>query len=108
MTLVELMTVIVVLAVLGTISVSTYRSYTLRANRTDATTMLLRIQVAQEKFFLQNNRYATSDELTGHRRQVWARTRQTGETPNGHYTITLDGDDTHYTATATAQNGQTE
>ena len=58
-TLIELMIVVVVLAILGSISVSTYRRYMLRANRTDATTMLLRIQVAQEKFFLQNNGYAT-------------------------------------------------
>ena len=108
-TLIELMIVIVVLAILGGISVSTYRRYTLRANRTDATTMLLRTQVAQEKFFLQQNRYATSDELTtAPPAGLGLGLGSAGETPNGYYVITLDGDDTHYTATATAQNGQTE
>src|ERR1041385_1494678 len=55
MTLVELLTVMVVLAVLASVSVSSYRRYMIRANRTDATTSLLRTQVAEEKYFLQNN-----------------------------------------------------
>lgn len=108
-TLVELLIVIVVLAVLSTISVATYRSFTLRANRTDATTTLLRIQVAQEKFFLQNNRYASgSGELTGAPPAGLGVGLRTGDlTPNGYYAITLDAaDDTHYTATATATAGQ--
>jgi len=37
-----------------------YRRYVLHANRTDATSALLRIQVAQEKYFLQNNTYTTN------------------------------------------------
>lgn len=106
-TLIELMVVVVVLAILGSISVSTYRRYMLRANRTDATTMLLRIQVAQEKFFLQNNGYADGAELTGDPPAGLGFASST--TPNGHYTIELDApDDTHYTATATATGGQTQ
>jgi type IV pilus assembly protein PilE len=61
-TLIELMTVVVVLAILASIAVPAYRSYLLRSHRTDATIALLRIQAAQEKFFLQNMRYA--DDLT--------------------------------------------
>jgi len=57
-TLIELMVVIGVVAVLGSIAVSTYRSYILRTNRTDGRMALLAIQVAQEKYFLQNNQYA--------------------------------------------------
>lgn len=60
-TLIELLTTLVVLAVLAAIAVPTYRSHVLRAQRTDATTALLRIQGAQEKFFVQNARY--SDRL---------------------------------------------
>ena len=57
-TLIELMVVVAVVAILGTIAVSTYRSYILRTNRTEARMALLATQVAQEKYFLQNNQYA--------------------------------------------------
>lgn len=56
-TLIEAMTVVVVLAILAAIAVPSYRSYLLRAQRTEATTTLLRIAAAQEKYFLQHNRY---------------------------------------------------
>jgi type IV pilus assembly protein PilE len=57
-TLIELMIVIGVVAILSTIAVSSYRTYVRRANRTEARLILLAVQVAQEKFFLQNNAYA--------------------------------------------------
>lgn len=57
-TLMELLIVVVVIGILASIAVPSYRNYVIRTNRTDATTMLLRIQSAQEKFFLQNNQYA--------------------------------------------------
>jgi type IV pilus assembly protein PilE len=57
-TLIELMVVIAVIAVLANIALATYRNYILRANRTEGRMALLSIQVAQEKFFLQNNTYA--------------------------------------------------
>jgi len=62
-TLVELMVVVVIVAVLASISVPAYRSYLLRAQRSDGKTELLRINAAQEKFFLQAKRYATDAEL---------------------------------------------
>ena len=58
-TLIELMTVLVVIAILASIAVPSYRSYLLRAQRSEATTVLLHIQSAQEKYFVQNNVYAT-------------------------------------------------
>ena len=58
-TLIELMTVLVVVAILASIAVPSYRTYLLRAQRSEATTVLLHIQSAQEKFFVQNNAYAT-------------------------------------------------
>jgi type IV pilus assembly protein PilE len=57
-TLIELMVVIAVIALLSNIALATYRSYILRANRTEGRMALLSTQVAQEKFFLQNNSYA--------------------------------------------------
>jgi type IV pilus assembly protein PilE len=109
-TLIELMIVVVVLAILGSISVSSYRRYLLRSNRTDATAMLLRIQVAQEKFFLQNNGYADGGQLTdAPPAGLGIGVDADGVTPGGFYTIALERPDaTHYTATATAREGQTQ
>ena len=64
MTLIELMVVIAVLGILGTVAVGSYRSYLLRSNRTEARVALLKVQSQQEKFFLQNNRYANNSELS--------------------------------------------
>lgn len=105
MTLVELLTVVAILAIISSIAVSSYRNYTLRANRTEAKSALLRVQVAQEKFFLQKNRYADGDELSD------APPDGLGvpeTTPNSYYAIAVETDEagTSYTATATAQNGQ--
>ncbi|MFO7278394.1 MAG: type IV pilin protein [Pseudomonadota bacterium] len=59
-TLVELMIVVMIVAILASIAVPSYQQYVLRTNRTDATSALLRIQAAQERFFLQNNRYSSN------------------------------------------------
>ncbi len=56
-TLIELLTVIVIVAILASIAVPSYRNYLIRAQRTEATTALLNLQAAQEKFYLQNNAY---------------------------------------------------
>jgi type IV pilus assembly protein PilE len=64
-TLAELLIVVVIIGILASIAVPSYRRYVMRTHRTDATTMLLRIQAAQEKFFLQNNQYAPSIAALG-------------------------------------------
>ena len=56
--LIELMVVVAIFAIISTIAVNSYRRYTLRATRTEGRLALLAIQVAQEKYFLQNNQYA--------------------------------------------------
>ncbi len=106
-TLIELMVVIVVVAILGSIAVSSYRSYLLRTNRTEARMALLRVQAAQEKFFLQNNRYADNGELGT---APPAGLGVPASTPSGYYAITIseDSTDTTYTAIATATGGQAQ
>lgn len=62
-TLIELMVVMVVLAIIMGFGVPGYRQYIMRANRADATTALLRIAAAQERFFIANGAYATTNAL---------------------------------------------
>ncbi|MGH8239813.1 MAG: type IV pilin protein [Steroidobacteraceae bacterium] len=105
-TLLELMAVVLILGILTTISVSSYRGYLLRTNRTDARMQLLRVQAAQEKYFLQNNRYADTGELST--APAAGGLGIPAATPGGHYAITLARPTTTtYTATATAVGGQT-
>jgi type IV pilus assembly protein PilE len=108
-TLLELMAVVVIVGILGTLAVNSYRGYLLRTNRTEARMALLQVQAAQEKFFLQNNRYATSAELTLATTADPPGLGVSATTPTGKYAITLARPTTTtYTATATAQGGQTE
>lgn len=105
MTLVELLTVVAVVAILSTFAVSSYRNSVLRAHRTDARSAVLRIAAQQEKFFLQNGRYAGPGELT------LAPPNGLGisaETEGGQFAVAITNRDTarDFTATATAQAGQ--
>ena len=79
-TLMELLIVVVVIGILASIAVPSYRRYVMRTHRTDATTMLLRIQAAQEKFFLQNNQYAPDVPALG----------VSAVTDGGKYNIVID------------------
>lgn len=108
-TLLELMAVVLIVGILGTIAVNSYRGYLLRTNRTEARMALLQVQTAQEKFFLQNNRYADSTELTPAPTASTPGLGVPATTPSSYYTITLARPTTTtYTATATAINGQTK
>src|SRR5262245_49539702 len=58
-TLIELLTVVIVVAVLASLSIPSYRRYLLRAQRSDGTTALLRLAAAQEKHYIQYGTYVT-------------------------------------------------
>ncbi len=57
MTLIELLVVVALVAILTFAAVPSYRAYAVRAHRVEATTALLALSAAQEKFYLQNNTY---------------------------------------------------
>jgi len=62
--LIELMMVIAIFSIIMTLSVGGYRQHLLRTNRSDATAALLRIAAAQERYYLDHDRYAEAlDEL---------------------------------------------
>ncbi len=99
-TLIELLVTVTVAVILISIAVPNYRSYVQRANRSDATTALLRIAAAQEKFYIQNNTYTTDLSAAG---------LGIPGTDNGYYTLSLaaagGGLTVGYTATAAAKTG---
>jgi len=65
-TLIELMIVVVIVAVLGAIALPAYQQYARETKRADAQSALLRIANLQEKFFSNNNQYATSTTTLGY------------------------------------------
>ncbi len=110
-TLIELMVVVVVVANHATNAVPRYSHYMLRTHRTDGRAHLLRVQVAQEKFFLQNNTY-TTNLTAAPPAGLGMALGAGGVTPDGHYLITVapraPGIGTSYAATATATGGQAQ
>lgn len=100
MTLIELMIVVVVIAVLASIAIPSYRQYVLRSHRVEAKAALLNLAAAQEKFYLQNNTYATDSQL------ATAPPNGLGlSTPTEHGWYEIDiiaADATGFSATATA------
>jgi type IV pilus assembly protein PilE len=59
-TLIELMIVVVIIGILAAVALPAYRQYVVRADRVEATSALLQIAAAQEKWYLQHNTYTTS------------------------------------------------
>ena len=109
-TLLELMAVIVILGVLASIAVPSYRTYVLRAQRSEATAMLSRVAAAQEKFYLQNNSYTTVIAGTG--TDSLKLFNSGNVTEHGWYQVGIDpsplagGLAVGYVATVTAVSGQ--
>jgi type IV pilus assembly protein PilE len=60
-TLMELLTVVVVIGILSAISVPTYRSYVIRAQRTEAKNALMSTAAALERCFTRFNAYDDGD-----------------------------------------------
>lgn len=103
-TLLELMAVVVIIGILASIAIPSYRTYLLRAQRTDATTALLRVAAAQEKFYLQNNTYASDDLLT----KAPPDGLGISQTEHDYYALKITKEDNltvDYVVTATARSG---
>ncbi len=101
-TLLELMIAVVIIAILVGIAVPTYLTFVKKSRRNDAVQALLSMQLAQEKYRLNNNSY-------GDLSQIWGGATTTA---GGYYTLAISGTSaTGYTLTATAtgtQVGDTE
>ncbi len=109
MTLVELLVVMVVIGILGTIALNSYRNYVMRANRTEARLTLLAIQTAEEKWFVQNSQYAQdiATLVAAPPGGLGIQLTAAGVTPGGNYTISFTAASaTAYTVQAAAMGSQ--
>ena len=99
--LLELLIVVVLAAIIMSLGIPSYREYSMRANRADATSALLRIGTAQERFFLAEDSYTTDLAEVGF---------GGGTTDREFYNLDIQpaagGIAAGYTVTATAAAGQ--
>ena len=66
LSLIEVMVGVVVLAIIGTVSLPSFRQYSVRGNRTVAKTVLSQIAQQQEDWFSDHKTYATRLSLLGY------------------------------------------
>ena len=96
-TLVELLIAVAIIAIVAALAVASYRHYLLQGSRTDAMRTLLAIQLAEEKYRMNNTNYGTLA-------QVW---NGVTATEGGHYTLSISNvSGTTFTVTATATGSQ--
>ena len=81
-TLIELMIVVVIVAVLAAIAYPAYQQYARETKRSDAHAALLRLATLQEKFFSDNNQYATSATTLGY-------PANPAISPEGHWSVAI-------------------
>ncbi len=100
-TLLELMIVVVIIGILAAVAYPNYREFAARAKRTEARAMLLDIAIAQERFYLNNNRFADMGEL-GYPNDPMI-------TDSDSYSVTVTANDaSDFSATATYRLGGEE
>jgi len=100
------MIALAIAGVLACMAVPTYRSYVLRANRTDARAALLALAAAQEKYYLQCNRYTASLDDSRVTDCSTSNLRFPASSERGLYTLTVTAADaSSWSATATVASG---
>ena len=77
------MIVVAIFSIIMTLSIGGYRQHLLRTNRSDATAALLRIAAAQERHYLDHDRYAEALDELGF----------SATSERGYYLLTLQSDD---------------
>lgn len=95
--LVELLIVVTVLGIMGAIAIPSYSNYVIRSNRSEGKALLMDAAARQERFFAQNNVYASSvSDL-----------RLDTQSSNKLYTLSIPtASTTDYKLQATPQNAQ--
>ena len=99
LTMIELLIVLTILGILALLALPSFSEYVMRSRRSEGTTALNNINLAQGKYRSNNAAYANLATL-------WPGTTST---ENGHYDLAITSQTaTGYTATATAKNGQVD
>lgn len=97
-TLIELMIAVVIVAILTGIAFPSYQRYVLRSHRVEAQALLSEAAARQERYYSQNNAYASTAAALNMTSQVNALQ---------YYSLAISNvTDTSYTLTATAQGAQ--
>lgn len=105
-TLLELMITVAIVAIVAALALPSYSDQVRKTYRAEARQTLMRLATAQERFYTNCNRYATS--LSGAQANCagLGQAAASIDSENGYYAITLAGDGSTFTLTATAQHGQ--
>ena len=94
-TLLEILVVVLIVGLIASLALPTYRQHLVRVHRSEATTGLYAISAAEERFYLRQGHYTA--ELSG-------------IPPDGHYNfevaVASDGQSFVATATPTREGGQ--
>ncbi len=94
-TLIELMIVVAVIGILASIAYPSYQDYIRKARRIDAQSVMLDIQLQQEKYRVNHVSYGSLTDL--------------GSFPSDYYTFAISGNTASaYTITATAKAGTSQ
>lgn len=96
-TLIEVMIVVVILGILAAIALPNYQQYVIRSNRTEGMALLNDAAARQERYFSQNNAYASTAAKLG----------LSALSANRLYELAITVKADSYTLTATPQGSQT-
>jgi type IV pilus assembly protein PilE len=103
-TLMELLTVVVIVGILAAIAFPSYNSYIYRSRRTDGKVALMNLANYMESYYSENNTYATATLTIG---ASVGTLGVSNTSPEGYYTLTIPTQTaTAYTLTATPTGAQ--
>ena len=98
-TLIEVMVVVAIISIIAGIGYPGYNGYMQKTRRVEAKTMLTELANEQQRFFTENNRYATDFQEIGFAENAI-------DTENGYYSVVVTSSDTNsYLLTATPKEG---
>ena len=98
-TLIELMITLTIIGILAAIAIPSYTGYITKSRRTDGQVALLDLAASLERYFIDNNTYATATLPAVH----------ASTSPKGHYNLSIPSKTaTSYTIQATPTGAQTD